>query len=228
VVADGVSSSFSAYLAARAAVDAAGTVLEEAIQSIKYAQDGNIDWEGVTRAALETSQGAVLRVPHSPQIGSEAPSCTFVSAIWDGESIIVGWAGDSRAYWVCPTEARQLTSDNSWIREEGELNVNPDDPRAHAITQWLGLDAPSRAPQIATFKPAECGRLILCSDGLWNYAPTTEAFAELVQGYSAAMTPIDLARALASYALARGGHDNVTVAVADLPNTEKTWEEVIR
>ena len=28
------------------------------------------------------------------------PSCTAVAAVWDGTSVTLGWAGDSRAYWV--------------------------------------------------------------------------------------------------------------------------------
>jgi len=55
----------------------------------------------------------------------------------------------------------------------------------------------------------------VCTDGLWNYTPMTEDLARLVAAHSDA-TPSTVARSLVRHALAHGGHDNVTVAVADI------------
>jgi serine/threonine protein phosphatase PrpC len=55
----------------------------------------------------------------------------------------------------------------------------------------------------------------VCTDGLWNYAPLPDDLARLVAAHGDA-TPLALARSLVRHALARGGHDNVTVAVADI------------
>jgi serine/threonine protein phosphatase PrpC len=90
------------------------------------------------------------------------------------------------------------------------------DPRIHQITRWLGEDAPAGAPAVSAFVPARPGRLVLCSDGLWNYASQVDEFGALVQAQGAEAAPVAVARALVDCALSRGGHDNITVAVIDV------------
>jgi serine/threonine protein phosphatase PrpC len=139
--------------------------------------------------------------------------------------IAVGWVGDSRAYWLGPDPAdgiRKLTVDDSWAEAqvetgrmtEGEAEA---DPRSHAITRWIGADAPAIDARVITMTPALPGRLILCSDGLWNYASSTEDMAKLLDSQPPDATPIELARSLTSFALTAGGHDNITVVIIDLP-----------
>ena len=97
------------------------------------------------------------------------------------------------------------------------------DRRAHEITRWLGEDTPDGPPAIVTFVPERPGRLAVCSDGLWNYAPTANAVAQLMRAPESTGTPLTIARALVDHALAAGGHDNITVAVIDVtPTVEGT------
>lgn len=100
---------------------------------------------------------------------------------------MIGWLGDSRAYWIAPSVARQLTVDDSWASE-----------------------------QVVTVAPTASGRLVLCTDGLWNYAPGAADLAELLDDLPAAASAAAVARSLTDIALARGGHDNITVAVVDV------------
>jgi serine/threonine protein phosphatase PrpC len=60
------------------------------------------------------------------------------------------------------------------------------------------------------------GRLILCSDGLWNYVPDADELALLVGAVTADGSPVGVARALTAVALDKGGRDNITVAVVDV------------
>jgi serine/threonine protein phosphatase PrpC len=91
-------------------------------------------------------------------------------------------------------------------------------PGGHAITAWLGADAPDPAVHLATH-PVRAGDLVLaCSDGLWNYAPTDESLADQV---AAALPPStdELAAAkvceqLVAWANGEGGSDNICVALA--------------
>jgi serine/threonine protein phosphatase PrpC len=62
----------------------------------------------------------------------------------------------------------------------------------------------------------ERGRLVLCSDGLWNYTPQAAEIAALLDALPPETAPIAAARSLADAALAAGGHDNITVAVLDV------------
>jgi PPM family protein phosphatase len=215
VVCDGISSSTASNAASRAAADVAGGVLAAAVR------DG-ADLADATAAAAEAAHEAVGQVPATSRADLGSPSCTFVCATCAEDRITVGWIGDSRAYWIAGGDARQLTVDHSWASEQVSAGVLSHDeaarePRAHAITRWVGSDAPSGPPQIVVERPAEPGRLILCSDGLWNYAPSQELMARLLEALPAESSPVAVARALADTALARGGHDNITVAVVDSP-----------
>ncbi len=72
--------------------------------------------------------------------------------VWDGDEVTVGSLGDSRAYWIGADGARRLTVDDSWAREQVDAGVLDErdaeaDPRAHAITRWLGADAPDEPPR---------------------------------------------------------------------------------
>jgi PPM family protein phosphatase len=129
--------------------------------------------------------------------------------------------GDSRAYWFDAQESRQLTVDDSFAEDGLAKGVlTPEDaahsPFLHTITHWVGPDAPERPPRLVTLRPDCPGRLVLCSDGLWNYAPTAEELGGLIEALPAGAAPAAVARALTDTALARGGRDNITVAVVDI------------
>jgi serine/threonine protein phosphatase PrpC len=61
------------------------------------------------------------------------------------------------------------------------------------------------------------GRLLLCSDGLWNYAEQPAELAAKIAEQPADVDPLPLARFLTDFARQAGGHDNITVVVADVP-----------
>ena len=114
-----------------------------------------------------------------------------------------------------------LTADDSWAEEQvvGGLMTAEQaaaDPRSHSITNWVGADAPERPPRIAQLAVDRPGRLILCSDGLWNYLSSPAELAGLVDALGGGAAPAAAARALTETALERGGHDNITVAVIEI------------
>jgi serine/threonine protein phosphatase PrpC len=149
------------------------------------------------------------------------PSCTLVLALYRGQEVAIASVGDSRAYWIDSEGTRRLTVDDSWAEEqvaEGLLTADQaaHDPRSHSITHWIGADAPDRAPPVTTFSAATPGRLLLCTDGLWNYLTGPTELGELVDALPTGASPAAVARALTDTAIARGGRDNVTVAVVDI------------
>jgi serine/threonine protein phosphatase PrpC len=147
----------------------------------------------------------------------DSPACTIVAASVRGSTVSWAWVGDSRAYWV-PADgpAERLTEDDSWARHAVELGADPEtamlSPQAHAITAWLGADAPALRPSSAEMHAEEAGTLVLCTDGLWNYLPDPADFADAVRG-NLDQGPLAAARALVGFANERGGADNITVAL---------------
>jgi PPM family protein phosphatase len=232
VVCDGVSTSAEPALASQAAADAALAYLTGAVAR------GHPNLELAMKDAIGAAQRAVCRVPFA-QDGEEGPPATTLVAalLMDGRATL-GWVGDSRAYFVGESEAWQLSHDDTWLeevllgdprqyplrnppgKEQGDRVSGGDGlvaVQAHVLTRWLGRDLEGDPEvSITTFElPAE-GCLLLCSDGLWNYAPTPSLMRELVAGLSAGSTLLQLTRGLVEFALSAGGADNVTVAVASV------------
>jgi serine/threonine protein phosphatase PrpC len=69
---------------------------------------------------------------------------------------------------------------------------------------------------MVALSPERPGRLIVCTDGLWNYMPTVEELSDLIGALPAGATAAAVARSLTDTALTRGGRDNITVAVVDI------------
>ena len=228
VVCDGVSTASAPDRAAQVAVAAAGATLREAlVQRDGAGRQTFVDGRStrMIREAIGAADAAVRSVPWLPDGGGGAPACTIVAALWDRTSLTIGWTGDSRAYWLDADAPACLTVDHSWSQEQisaGRLTAEEADAdsRAHAITRWLGEDAPSEVADALTYRPRGPGRLVICSDGLWNHAPSAEALLALVSEVSSDAPAIDVARALTRAAIVRGAHDNVTVGVIDVvPDT---------
>jgi serine/threonine protein phosphatase PrpC len=194
--------------------------------------------DAASEAVLEVTNTAnsVARVGN-PAVASPA-SCTFVAAVVEQDLLVVGSVGDSRAYWLPDAgTAVALTLDDSFAQEQISSGVPRAQaergPQSHAITRWLGADAPDHSPTTATMRLAEPGWLLVCSDGLWNYSSAAQDMAELVRHTSStspeASEPLALAGALIDWANAQGGQDNITVALARIQfRPVPPREEVLR
>ncbi len=216
VVCDGISTASAGDVAAQTAARAAGSVLAAMVD--EPFRDGRV----VTLEAIAAAQDAVAQVPWTTRAGRVSPSCTLVCALWRGDELAIGALGDSRAYLHDSTGTVQLTVDDSWAQEQlvtGRLTREQAmrDPRSHAITHWVGAGAPARSPRVALIRPVRAGRIVLCTDGLWNYVADPAELGELIEALPPGTSPAAVARALTDTALDRGGRDNVTVVVIDIP-----------
>ncbi|HVF33039.1 MAG TPA: PP2C family serine/threonine-protein phosphatase [Acidimicrobiales bacterium] len=215
VVCDGVSTTVRPDEASQLAVDSAAAVLAATPPSTGTAPPH--------LAAYDAARAAVLTVDATPAPDLGPPSCTYLAAVATNARISLAHLGDCRAYWrPAGGEVRQLTVDDSWATQEVAAGRMPAseayaDVRAHSITAWLGADAdPAWTPALVQVDVApEGGRLLLVSDGLWNYTPTTGDVDALLDAGDAA--PLATARRLVDHANASGGADNITVVVVDLP-----------
>lgn len=210
VVCDGVGSTDSPAAAARAGATAAAESLAERLAAGD--SPTTIDMNEAAMAAQRAVVATAESTPASP--GQLPPSATFVAAVarakgeTAGVSGLVGWLGDSRAYWI-GADALRLTQDHVW-----------DGPADHeengSITRWLGSDAADVTPSTIDFDTEGDGLLVVCSDGLWRYLDDPADMAATVNRLrTEAPSTAALAKALVDFANERGGHDNITVAIAD-------------
>ena len=232
VVCDGVSNSIDSDVASLAAARAARDVLGSS-RSRGMGTASSLVAAVTVRleAATDAASEAVIEVTRMANIvatiGNPA-SCTFVAAVVEQDLLVVGSVGDSRAYWLPDAgTAIALTVDDSFAQEQIAAGVPRAEaeagPQSHAITRWLGVDAPDHTPTTATMTLSEPGWLLVCSDGLWNYCSEARDLAALVQNTSgtvpAAAEPLTLAGALVDWANAQGGQDNISVALARIEPT---------
>ncbi|MFI8104354.1 protein phosphatase 2C domain-containing protein [Streptomyces sp. NPDC086023] len=216
VVCDGVSSASRPDDASAAAASAANESLLSALPRGAHPQQA-------MHEAIVSAADAVNALAAAPG-HQNAPACTLVGAVVTHGILVIGWVGDSRAYWVPDDRSAppaRLTEDDSWAAQMvaaglmGEAEAYAD-VRAHAITGWLGADAYELEPHTAAFKPDRPGVVVVCTDGLWNYAESAEEMARVLPP-DAATRPLHSAQVLVGHALDGGGHDNVTVAVVPFP-----------
>lgn len=229
VVCDGVSTAVASDVASLAAARAARDVLVA-----EQSGGGRVTGTGEDRAqgwrermsqagrAAQTAAAQTPAVGPGPEPGATSqPSCTFVAAVLDGDRAVVGWVGDSRAYWLPDGGGgEQLSEDDSWAAAQIELGVPREQaeamPHAHAITRWLGVDSPDPEPRIRELALDGPGWLLVCSDGLWNYCSEADGLGDLVArtAQAAGTAPADLALALVRWANEQGGVDNISVVLA--------------
>lgn len=208
-VADGVSTTSGSEAASLAAA-------ETAVSTLVAARRAGDSPSAALHRTFAAAQSAVLATQ------DEAAACTLITALVEDGVITVGNVGDSRAYWVGDDgTARLLSTDDSLAQARIMLGMTRDDAeqsaQAHAITKWLGGNSADVTPSIESTDIPGAGWLVLCSDGLWNYASEPAALGALVTDRVATVTDAaSLAEALVDWANAQGGKDNITVAVARL------------
>jgi serine/threonine protein phosphatase PrpC len=136
---------------------------------------------------------------------------------------VFGNVGDSRIYWIpdqgASGDATELSVDDSVAQARIAMGVPREEaekgPQAHAITKWLGRDSPDFSPRTGSVNVGSPGWVLVCSDGLWNYASEAAAIQSLVAELSPPdSSPLPLAVALVDWANEQGGKDNISVALA--------------
>ena len=174
---------------------------------------GSIDELG---AAARAANRAILeRADANADLEGMGTTLCAIGLTGDDELAIVN-VGDSRAYLARDGAVSQLTEDHSVTADlvrRGEITPGEalDHPHRGVLTRVLGggptVDVDS------SIHPALPGdRLLLCTDGLFNEVPHEEIVAAITSSTAIA----DLANGLVEEALANGGHDNITVVVAEV------------
>lgn len=217
VIGDGVSTTVDPDRASEAAVEAALHHLLTGADHI------------TAHRAAQDAAAALDYVPHA-RLGS--PSTTYLAARVTGLDVEIASLGDCRAYWITPDATTLVTTDDSWAHEQVASGAMTEaeamaDRRAHVITRWLGPDAdPAWEPTVQSFTASGPGRLVLSSDGLWNYAPEPADLLAATPDTDLREAPLlDVAQELVAFANASGGRDNITVVVIDVPSSATPRDE---
>ena len=141
---------------------------------------------------------------------------TTLTVLWaDQQSLLFAHVGDSRAYAIQDGAIKQLSTDHSLV---GELlrsgAITPEMarnyPYRNIVTRAVGTDAYVQAEIFRSPRQPE-SRILLCSDGLTEYADNEQLMASFHLPLEAA------ADRLLSIAMDGGGRDNITLILLEEP-----------
>ena len=194
---------------------AAGEVASEiAVRVLSELAPEHPDGEALGRA-IEEANRAVIQAAREGR-GRQGMGTPMTAAMLEGERLVIAQVGDSRAYLLHQGKLQQLTRDHSLMADMIEAGpLTPEEARTHpqrsVITRALGSDAHLH-PDIYEINVETGDRLLICSDGLSGmiFDDQIENTLRRVQD------PQRCASQLVNEAIAAGGHDNVTVIVADV------------
>ena len=167
----------------------------------------------MVRTALQNAHETILT--EAAQRGSIMGATVVVLFLANGHFGAL-WAGDSRLYRLRDGVAEMLTTDHSIVAAfvaAGQMTWDEAEhhPQSNAITRAVGVGDLLELDKIRG-DAVSGDRFLLCSDGLNKYA----TLAEL--GHQLNGVPIEIVSDnLVKMALDRGGADNVSVIVVDVP-----------
>ena len=225
VVCDGVSMATDSHIASLAAAEAALAALDQPFPKGVGTPGA---WSSAAARALTTAVARANRAVAEAVVEDvpNPPSCTIAVAVVEDGVVVAGNVGDSRVYWLpdgADDEPRQLGIDDSWAQEQLSAGHTREEaetgPHAHAITRWLGRDAPDDLTPHLTTLEGGVGWLLVCTDGLWNYVSEAADLRVLLHETATAAgsdDPAVVAQGLVDHANRHGGRDNITVALARL------------
>ena len=210
LVCDGMGGEEGGELAAQLALDAVRRDLENLPQR-------PIE-EALRNAILEANRVIVLRRqnPAFARMGT-----TVVAALFSAPEVVLGHAGDSRAYLIRDGAIQQLTTDHTYVQalvEKGEIDQEDalTHPDAHILTRCIGSE-PGLAVEMQRYWVWPTGEnepqdfLLLCTDGLYSQVSDGE-MANIISRE----TPQQSCVSLVELAKERGGFDNITLAIVPL------------
>jgi serine/threonine protein phosphatase PrpC len=141
-------------------------------------------------------------------------TCTAV--VVQNEQVYFAHVGDSRAYLFKNGQIVQLTEDHTYVQQLLKMGEITEEkaarhPERNVLTQAMGTKADIRIDLGRCVLPFDPGdRLLLCSDGLYEYCREED----LIRLLSQDSLP-NVASELVQLAKNRGGHDNITVVLAE-------------
>ncbi len=205
-VLDGMGGAASGDVAANKARD----VIHEYVRARRGAMQPRALLEAAINAASAAVHGEAQRRKDRKGMGT-----TVVACVIDGRRATVAHVGDSRAYLLRDGHLHRLTNDHTIVAElvaRGAIAADEADRHAYKNVLSRNLGAkPQAAVDVSEVELQPGDRLMLCSDGLYGYAPA-DAVHHLVASTD---PPAEVVRDLIEAALRGGGGDNVTAIVVE-------------
>ena len=218
VLADGMGGYNAGEVASKMAVD---HVMQRMVQ---WAKDTDMPTtlrvlQRVMEASVDEANREIFDAAHTnPAYAGMGTTLVFLSFALEGR-VVVGHAGDSRAYRLRDGSLSQLTRDHSLLQEQVDAGLlTPEQVHAFGyrnfITRALGGED-AVVLDINDFDVQAGDVYLLCSDGLTDMVDDVDIATVLTSDGSLDQR----ASTLINWANRNGGRDNVTVLLVEVPAT---------
>jgi protein phosphatase len=198
----------------RAGKEASEMAVEEFFQRFSAGYSESMTDEDVRKllSASISAANSVIYTKARMNFNNFGMGTTCVAAFVNSKSAFIVNVGDSRAYLITNTGLHQVTTDHNvanLLYEQGkiteaEIAIHP---KKHMLVRAVGVE---KTVTVDTFilDYEDKISLLLCTDGLSGYCTDEEIYDVITE------TSFDeVADELINLALAKGGRDNITVAV---------------
>ena len=208
--------------------DVASQLARDTIRAFVQDRVKTLEPKELLEAAIVAGSAAVFAAaennPDRHGMGTTVVACIIVEPTY----LVVAHVGDSRAYLLRGGRLQALTRDHTIVEElasRGVLSADEVDrhPYKNVLSRNLGARADARV-DVVELELTPGDRLLLCSDGLYNYAAVDAIQYVLGSGDA----PEHVAHDLIELALRGGGGDNVSTLVIEAPAPAPSSTQVIR
>jgi protein phosphatase len=213
--------------------EVASQIAVETISQIVANSDGTKPSAILENAIAQSSRAIFEEAEAHPEKRGMGATCVCAWII--GNRLFTASVGDSRLYLMRGNSILQLTTDHTWIQEAIEYGaLTPEQarghPNAHIIRRYLGSQEPPEVDFRLRLNPSENDSqaqanqgftlipgdfLILCSDGLTDLVDKEE-----IQTALRSHSREKALQVLTHMANERGGHDNITIVLLEVPGSD--------
>jgi serine/threonine protein phosphatase PrpC len=212
VVADGVGGSADGAAASRRAVETIAHYVQSTLRCFSAADPAHEPAfvEAFRGAALEAHEAVRALGGDGREHGNPATTLTLAIGVWPRAYVLQ--VGDSRCYVYGDGALRRLTRDQTVAQDLVDSGKLTPDQAARSPFQNVlasAIGGQTSAPVVTAVNQLRDAVVLLCSDGLTRHVSD----AELAEHLGGLRSAEQVCRDLLGLALARGGHDNITIIV---------------
>ncbi|CCO07179.1 Stp1/IreP family PP2C-type Ser/Thr phosphatase [Desulforamulus hydrothermalis] len=194
---------------------ASSTALNYLAENLRQALKTTKDIQASIQRILQEANQRIFRLSSEFE-AYRGMGTTVTAGLFQEYQLFIAHIGDSRAYLVRDDDIIQLTDDHSLVGEmlrHGGITEEQAlcHPQRNVLTRAMGT-APAVTFDFYNRRLQPGDKILLCTDGLVNHMRPEEIKSTIL-----AQKDLDLAvKLLLDTALARGGHDNITMILVEM------------
>ncbi len=208
--------------------DVASMTVCQEMAGFLSSQQESVTRETAMRMAIDHAQKA-LEAKAERNMTLRGMGTTVVAALVNNESVMIAWAGDSRAYQLRGKRMVYRTTDHSLVAELVKSKVLTEEqarksPQSNVITRGLG-HLKNNLPDVVELGYKAGDRFVLCTDGVWGMLSHKELMMRLTAENTLSNIVTNLDKEIDNMGYAAGGrHDNHTMVIftTEKKSTKKT------